>query len=410
MYTEEQRKAARKRSLERYHVIRGKYFRLVIPHLQQYKGHPQELQTLKGDTLLALLRKQDTPSYSLQHYCISAQTHPTSGIPHLDILLIYDRSVLKSLRRFDYLIKPGHLTRYKNLNAAILQYGRKQDPKPLTNLPTDTSQILNLQQLKKDSYRYLQLEMLKDPLHFNLEQYCRSHDLAHHISNWSSIKVKLRDMQQAAANIMLKSRVGFKFIDRALIEELLTPEQVLKYDSWNGFQVIVDHLNHIPLYGPDRDPKSLNLLITGRTNCGKSSLVWHPFLTPRSPYNPLSSYCSVYPMGMKGWFPQYQSGVYQLIYWNQMKLTSYAYDVILQVLDGSPVMLPTKGSSHKKVDNPLVIMTSNMTLEQMIQQKFGYNKSYIQMARSNLGSRVENVIVPEGYNLFLLQKLLISVH
>ncbi len=30
------------------------------------------------------------------------------------------------------------------------------------------------------------------------------------------------------------------------------------------------------------------------------------------------------------------------------------------------------------------------------------------MAKANLGVRVENVIVPKGYDLFILQKLLIS--
>ena len=96
------------------------------------------------------------------------------------------------------------------------------------------------------------------------------------------------------------------------------------------------------------------------------------------------------------------------IYWNQAKLTSYSYDIILQLLDGSPVMLPAKGGGHKKVDNPLVFMTSNMTLDQMIHQKFKYNLSYKQMAKKNLRVRIQNVIIPNGYNLFLLQKLIIS--
>ena len=110
-------------------------------------------------------------------------------------------------------------------------------------------------------------------------------------------------------------------------------------------------------------------------------------------------------MGLSQWFPKYQSGTYQLIYWNEAKLTSYSYDTILKLLDGSPMDLSNKGSVSRKVDNPLVIMTSNLTLNQMIQQKFGYNSNYISLAKDNLSVRVKNVVVPKGYDLFLLQKL-----
>lgn len=113
-------------------------------------------------------------------------------------------------------------------------------------------------------------------------------------------------------------------------------------------------------------------------------------------------------MGMKHWFPPYLSGVYGLIYWNQTKLTSYSYDTILKLLDGSPIDLSTKGGLARKIDNPLVLMTSNMTLEQLICQKFSYSSQYRAMARKNLAVRIENVVVPKGRDLFLLQRLLVS--
>ena len=49
--------------------------------------------------------------------------------------------------------------------------------------------------------------MLQDPLHFNLQEYVRIHNLDHLITNWSSIKVKLKDMQLAAANLLLKNNI-----------------------------------------------------------------------------------------------------------------------------------------------------------------------------------------------------------
>lgn len=399
--TEDQQKKAQKSS--RALLIKGKYFRLVIPHLSDYNS--QTIQTLKGDTLQLLLQHQNTLSYSLQYYCVSAEKHPSSGIFHLDIFLTYDKSHPKSLNRFNYLIKHGNLTRYATLNQAIIQYSRKQDKLPLTNLPQDTSNIVDLHKLQQDPYAYLYDRMKQDPLHFNLQQYVQKNQLSKNIRGWSSLKVKLKDMQVAAANLLLKSKPGFKFIDRVLIQSQLSSSQLKLYDSWSGYQTIVDHLNQIPKYGYDRQQKTSNLLVSGAPDTGKSALVWQR--NPLPGRKSIFQSCSVYPMGMSQWFPKYQSQVYQLIYWNEMKLTSYSYDTILKLLDGSPLDLSNKGSVSRKVDNPLVLMTSNLTLQQMIQQKFGYNKKYVQMARKNLAVRVTNVVIPENYDLFILQKILV---
>ena len=412
-------------------------YRLVIRNIEGYgtlpvdqrgkkrvPGRVRELDNLKQRVLDRLIQKQSQRKVKLVNWCIAWQTHAASGLPHLDMLLVYDRNFQAVYTTFDYLIKDlnieqrnvgddvgiGHVwvTPYssKKLNKAILQYGQKEDPHPLSNITVQTKDdILRLNKVKDDSYRYLELQMLKDPLHFNLEQYCRKHDLFKDVSGWSSIKTKLKDSQLAAANLLLKNKPGFRYIDRALIQSRLSPQQLLTYDSWSGYQTIVDYLNQIVLHKGDRDPKTKNLLITGAPNCGKSALVWHP--KPHGHFNPISAYCSIYPMGMSQWFPKYQSDVYHCIYWNEAKLTSYSYDTILKLLDGSPLDLSNKGSVSRKIDNPLIIMTSNLTLEQMIQQKFGYSKDYMGMARSNLDVRVQNVIVPSKYNLFLLQKLLV---
>lgn len=398
--TDQQRKAANK--LTKSPQIRSRYFRLVIPHLSQIPNTPAALTQLKYDTLQLLLKKQT----DLQYYSIAAEHHQ-DGTPHLDILLIYSRSVLKSLKRFDFLIKHGFLSRYKKLNQSVLDYGSKQDNHPLSNLPQDKSQILQIHDLKRDPYSYLYRKMKWDPLHFNLEQYVQKNQLSQHISNWSSIKTKLKDMQLAAANLTLKNKPGFRLITRQLIQSLLSPSQLTFYDSWSGYQTIVNYLNQIILFKGDRQQKTLNLLITGLPNCGKSALIWQR--NPPSDRTSILQSCSVYPMGLSQWFPKYQSDVYHCIYWNQMKLTSYSYDTILKLLDGSPLDLANKGSISRKVDNPLIIMTSNLTLQQMIQQKFFYNQSYLQMARRNIAVRVQNVIVPKGYDLFLLQKLLTMV-
>ena len=398
-------KGGRPRKENSHLKLKSKNWRIVIPHLNQYKdASPEALQQLKFQTLQRILSKEK--KYNLQHHCIALERHQ-NGIPHLDILLIYPKSVPHTLTHFDYILKHGDITTYRQLNQAILDYGKKEDPSPLSNLPENSSQIINIQLLQKDSYSYLYDRMKQDPLHFNLQQYVQKHQLSKHVSNYSSIKTKLKDMQMAAANLKLKTKPGFKFISRHLIQSILTLEELKVYDSWKGYQTIVDHLNIMITEKGCRQLKTLNLLITGPPSIGKTSLFTNPNHKPDK--RCVQDFCSVYPMGMAHWFPRYQSGVYHMILWNEAKLTSYNYDTILKLLEGSYMDLPNKGSVSRKVDNPLVVMTSNLTLEQMIQQKFHYSKDYISMARSNLAVRVQNVVVPKGHNLFLLQKLLIPI-
>lgn len=395
-----------------YPKLKSANWRIVIPNLHQYKDASQaQLYQLKCLILQRLKKRpQDHRSNmksqfqrGLKYYHIAVERH-VNGVPHLDILLIYENSVRYSTTYFDYLLKHGHLTTYRKLNSAILNYGKKQDRGALSNLPKDTDEILNVQELKSDPYRCLELQMLKDPLHFSLQQYVRSNDLNQYLPSWSSLKTRLRDSQVAAANLNLRRKPGFKFIDRALIEASLSEAQLRTYDGWSGYQTIVNYLNQIVTLGGYREMKTLNLLITGKPSVGKTSLFHNPNHRPERAC--VQDFVSVYPMGMSTWFPQYRSGVYRLILWNQAKLTSYSYDTILKLLEGSYLDLPTKGGIAPKRDNPLIIMTSNLTLDQMIRQKFGNNQQYLQMARRNLAVRVQNVVVPEGHNLFLLQKLL----
>ena len=395
----------------------------AMPNTKRAINICPQLDALKAQVLDCLLQKENKRTVRPRYWSIAWEVHSGTGLPHLDILVAFEKNVKILHDGFDYLIKDlkiaqnytedqvnhGHVwvTPYspKKLNIAILEYGFKEDPAVITNMTEQTKNVLIQEnRIKADPYRYLELQMLKDPLHFNVEQYVRKHDLAQYISSWSSIKTKLKDMQVAAANLKLKSKPGFKYINRAHIEACLSLSQLKVYDSWSGYQTIVDHLNQIPTYGYKRPLKTKNLLITGPASIGKTSLFHNPNHEPE--HICIQDFCAVYHMGMSTWFPQYRSNVYHMILWNQAKLTSYSYDTILKLLEGSFLDLPTKGSVAPKRDNPLIVMTSNMTLQQMIQVKFGYSKDLQAMAYKNLAVRVHNVVVPKGYNLFLLQKII----
>ena len=414
-------------------------FRLVIRNIEGYGTYPPpsiktlripnlspSLELLKQQVLDHLIIRQNKRSVKLINWSVAWEVHPSSGLPHLDILLVYDKNFQAVYTTFDYLIKDlkisqrdvgdqvgvGHVwvTPYssKKLNKAILDYGEKEDPKPLTNLSSQSKEaLISSNKFKEDPYNHLQKQMRKDPLHFNLQEYCQKNDLYDKMSNWGSIKSKLKDSQFAAANLLLKNKPGFKYINRSLIESSLSPEELVTFDSWDGYQTIVNYLNQIVTDGNRREMKTKNLLLTGPANIGKTSLFHNP--NHRSNRSCIEDYCAVYHMGMSTWFPQYRSYVYHMILWNEAKLTSYSYDIILKFLEGSFVDLPIKGGVAPKRDNPLVIMTSNLTLDQMIKQKFNYSLDLQSMAHQNISKRLQNLIVPPGYNLFLLQKLIVPL-
>ena len=341
-----------------------------------------------------------------EKYLICQQKYD-SGQPHFHAILVYPtRKEIVAQDYFDYLGIHPNIQTMRNMKAA-LQYVYKEDPQPQTNM--DIVQQKRAARAKDSSslYQLLEEQMMKDPFNFDVFKYCVDHNLSKQIykASYSKAVHLLSKIRQAYCNKLLFQKPGFKPIDRPLIQRLLSPSQLVSYDSWSGYQTIVDHFNILNTERGRRQQKSMNLLITGPPSTGKSALIWQRDPVPGR--SSIQTHHPVYPMGMKDWFPEYKSDIYSAIYWNEAKLTSYSYDTILQLLDGSPIMLPAKGGGHKKVDNPMVIMTSNMTLDEMIKQKFHYNKSYQEMSQKNLSVRVTNVVIPERYNLFLLQKLLI---
>lgn len=374
-----------------------------------YKGISDTGEKLTKKHLANFLLKQnsnDRKNYP-EKYLICEQMYD-SGSPHFHAILVYPkRKEIVTPDYFDYLNIHPNVQTMRNMKAA-LQYVHKQDPDPYTNM--DVSQQRRKARAKDSSslYQLLEQQMLKDPFNFEPIKYCVDHNVTRQIykTNYTKAIKLLKLVQQVTCNKLFFQKPGIVPITRALIQSLLTPLQLSLYDSWSGYQTIVNYLNVMNTERGSRQQKSMNLLITGLPSTGKSALVWQR--DPLPGRSSVVTHLPVYPMGMKDWFPEYKSDIYACIYWNEAKFTSYSYDTILQLLDGSPVMLPAKGGGHKKVDNPLVIMTSNMTLKQMIKQKFHYNKFYQQLAHKNLSVRIENVVIPEGYNLFLLQKLLIT--
>ena len=405
-------------------------YRLVIRNIQGYGTFPPalpntkrpahicpQLDQLKQRVLDYLLQEENKRTVKPINWSIAWEVHAASGLPHLDILLVFQKNVKALYTSFDYLIKDlkiaqrdvgdqvgiNHVwvTPYspKKLNKAILQYGFKEDPSVITNLTLQNQQqLLRVNTLKADPYRYLELQMRKDPLHFNVEQFAQKHDLYQYIKSWSSIKSKLKDSQLAAANLKLRNKPGFKLITKNLAKQVLTQKQYRRYTKYvQIYGKIVLKINEIVQYKFDRPFKSKQLLLVGPPDTGKTSLI-----------RQIQKHCAVYHMDVSNWFPAYRDRVYTLIAWNQFKLKGgMPHTDLLKFLEGYPMDLQYKGGSSLRRDNQLIIMTSNMTLDQHINLKFK-DQEQRALARDNLRARIEQIILPAGVNLFLLQKLLIS--
>ena len=373
-----------------------------------YKGTSQTGEKIDKQALAKYLLQQNPNDKKIkpQKYLVCQQMYD-SGQPHFHVILTYPvRKEITTPDSFDYLKIHPNIQTMRNLKAAF-QYVYKEDPNPVTNMDVIYQRKAARAKDTSSLYQLLEQEMRKDPQKFDVMTWCSENNLTKEIykANYSKALRLLKLEQQAYCNRMLASKPGFKYIDRPLIQSQLTPSELEQYDSWSGYQIIVDHLNQIPTWRFRRPVKTKNLMITGKPNTGKSALFWQTY--PKPPLNPLNSHVSVYPMGLKNWFPSYKSEVYSAILWNETKLTNYSYDIILQLLDGNPVALPDKGTSHNKLDNPIVLMTSNLTLDQLIQQKFRCAPHLIPIARENLGARITSVKIPKNLTLFILQKLFV---
>ena len=376
--------------------IKGTNFRWVVPQL------PTEIwdqkDQFKTDLLDRLLASR-TAKKDIQFYSIAIESH-ADGHPHLDMLIIFKKQIRISNKELDFLCqKHGDLTRYRSLNAAILQYGSKEDT-PLTNLQ-NVQYILNEQSIKKCPVTFLMRQVDQDPFRFDFLEYCYDNHHFTTIQRWSYVKNKIRDYQETLCNKLLKSKPGIRFIDDELIRSTLTTSQLKTYLSHSFYSTIIFYLNEINSYGWDRPFTSKQLYISGRSRIGKSYLI-----------RTLSQFTSTYPVGTQNWFPRFSNFTYKLMIWDQPDIRMMSKEQMLQLFDGDPFNLPYKGGSILKRDNQLWLMCSNRTLEQQFIHA-GYcilrdplTGAYLDQQVTALNNRIEEVKIPEGYDLLILQRIL----
>ena len=400
-----------------------KAFRLVSKtYFLTYKGILTEKQVfITKENLLKFLLKTNSKDRSVrpEKYLISQQTYE-SGEPHFHVILVYSkRKQISSPDYYDYLGIHPNIQTMRNMKAA-LQYMYKEDPSPLTNMDIGHQKVIARASSTSSLYELLEEQMLKDPLSFDLDRYLYEKKIFKQIykANYAKAITLIKRAQPAAARAVLRQKPGIKLITPALIQENLSPDQLKQFYANSCYQKIVDHINQIH-HWPNKDPSTMapsktpHLLIVGDASIGKSALVDHR-PTSEYPYPGLMHYYGCYHLSIgQKFFPPYRSFDYRLVRWNQFTIDSdmfpkKSYCRLLDYLEGAPSALPQKGRPPvQRQDNPKHILTSNRTLEEHICKTFMSQQSR-RLARKNLGTRIDCVVVPEGKSIHFLRKLFVS--
>ena len=369
-------------------LFQGKYLFLTLP---KFEVGQEEISRLKEAVFQLLLQREVK---TLEHLGVVREVHK-DGSFHLHAYLQFDRRRKLSPRHFDYLPKHPNVQVVRGLRE-VLNYLVKEDTKPLYSRGFNPRYEVDRRRIEREPFALLSQAMQMDPVNFKPWQWIQDNNLqvAASKGNWPKALSQLKKRQQVLVNRLLRSRVGIQQITRQLIEASLSPQELALFDSWDGYQVIVDHLNQVPTYGFQRPHKLNNLMLVGRPNIGKTVLA-----------REIRKWVAVYSFGVDNWFPHFENYVYPMILWNQFYLRAMPYGQLLNVLEGEPTDLPYKGGSILKRDNQLIYITSNMTLEQHICSRFK-DPLARDLARANLGARITQIRIPPQRDLFLLLKLI----
>ena len=166
---------------------------------------------------------------------------------------------------------------------------------------------------------------------------------------------KLDLIRNAEALAAYDGMPGLKHIDREMIEENLTTEELAQFDSFEGFQRLINHLNDIEKYSFQQPHRPLqNLLVVSRTAMGKTML-----------FREVMKYVPTYEFPIDDWHPDYEDGVYKLILWDEPKLRHGLAQTYLKLLDGLTCNLPVKGSRAVRKDHQKIVMLSNETKDEL---------------------------------------------
>ena len=354
--------------------LKGRHFFLTVPHF----GGPI-------DSVVEAL-KVHQKEWEFIRWAAVEQTH-TKDVnkgTHLHLYVGFPRQCWVKIDRFDYLGKHGKLQRVRDYSA-VLKYMTKEN-KPRANF--DYMQDV----MRKDFPRAVEILLSQG---WHIRDIYRTYSSIVASKNWSGYLRYLTYQKDSEKFSIQLKKPGLRLITPELIRARLTSKEHEEFYANPCFMRIVDLINDIVRYGCTRPHKAKALFITGAPNTGKTTLGLA-----------LQKKVGTFTFPDDGWWQGYESDVFKLIMWNEFDLRRFAYPTLLKFLEGLRMDLPIKGSHVTRSDNPLIFLTSNLTLQQLICRRFSSQQNR-EKSRANLAVRIENIDVGKT-PIFMLVKLLVS--
>ena len=354
--------------------LKGVHFFLTVPHFQG---------GLSG-VIEALELHQ--PDWQNLRYAAVLETHTQDAEKgkHLHLYVGYPRTCRVKLDRFDYLGKHGKLERVRSY-ACVLKYMTKENlPKANFNYMEDI--------MRKDFPRAVEILLSQG---MSIRQIYRTYSSVVASKNWAGYLRFVAYQLDSQKFLTQLGKPGIRLITPELVRARLSPEEYSQYQKNPVYERIVNLINDTVRYGSNRPHKAKALFLTGAPNTGKTTLGLA-----------LQSRMGTFTFPDDGWWQGYQSDVFRLIIWNQFNLRRLAYPTLLKFLQGLRMDLPIKGSHVTRSDNPLIFLTSNMTLEELICKRFSSQQNRAK-SRANLAVRIDEIDIGQT-PIFILTKLLVS--
>ena len=291
----------------------------------------------------------------VRRFIIAQETHSGKHGPanmhHLHLFLEFSRKTEFPAASFNAAMGvEGSDIQATKKAAEWIGYIIKEDHDPLTNIEDWKHAIWKYPGGKeKIFYSFLEAGWEPSFLVSEYKDYIHGSNFNEWIRRYTLIK-------EAEVKNLTAKKKGIKKITGRIIDRALTKDEKLKFYSFEGYSRLVKHINEIQKYGfymPHAD--HMNLLITGDTGIGKSTLLQH-----------LTDYIPTYIYPLDSWHPMYDDNLYSLISWDEPKFLENKMSFYLLFLNGRHLELPVKGTHVIRDNHQKIIMTSNKTIDELL--------------------------------------------